>query len=490
MSFDDNHKRTGHDPADSNHAPDSHKPLAEAAHGHQTPTPRPTIHHKQQIEPISEPENSFIKEGKIFAHTVNVPFTSIPFLPAATSILKSLDKTTGWDLGFTYKASLSGLENAQSSKDLIYNIDYIGFGVMSSKFNVQAAPLAAKIEAGKEVFKGFGCSLSMLASPIGFVHERLGAKATVTDCNNDSKSISLAPEISYQKSSSFKPISTATYGYFFGNDATLRIPAEYIPTLERIKAASPSLDEWKTITDHISPSIPAIQIGRLFDRGIEIVENLVTSNNNPAHSHSVADHAKNTETHKTLPANSPAAQKTEPGIETKTSYTVQDHDSLALIAKKMNRAWSEIYALNKDKLNNNPDRIYPGQKLDIPQGISHPELLNDPTVQARIAENLKKHPIKGQSDTLHSQKMHQKPTYIVQANDTLEKIGNATGHSWQEIFALNANMLKNNPDKIHPGQALQIPPDHDHATLINQPAVQARIAENMARYQNQYSHER
>lgn len=215
MNLVEYHKRAGREAAESVHVPASQSRTVTATHQYQTPAPQPAIHYKHQVGPIPE-ENTepFIKPGKILAHTINAPFTTIPFIPAATPVLRKFDKATGQDLGFTYKASLSSQENAQGGKDLIYKIDYIGFGFMSNKFNLQVAPLAAKIEVGKEVYKGFGCNLSLLGSPIGFVHERLGVKATVTDCNNNSKSISVAEEISHQKSSSFKPISTATYGYF------------------------------------------------------------------------------------------------------------------------------------------------------------------------------------------------------------------------------------------------------------------------------------
>jgi hypothetical protein len=233
-------------------------------------TPLPPPYYKHQVGSIPEDNSeSFIKQGKTFAHTINAPFTSIRLIPAATPVLRRIDKATGQDLGFTYKGSLSNVDNAQGGKDLIYKVDYVGFGIMSSKFNMQVAPIAAKIEAGKEVYKGFGCNLSTLASPAVFVHERLGAKATVTDCNSTSESISLAAEASYQKSSSFKPISTATYGYFFGNDATLRIPAEYVPTLQRIKAASPNLDEWKIIGKRIGLSIPAIPLADAVDSSLQ-----------------------------------------------------------------------------------------------------------------------------------------------------------------------------------------------------------------------------
>jgi hypothetical protein len=124
-------------------------------HANQTPTLTAPSHYKHQVGPIQEPDaDSFIQKGKTFAHTVNAPFTTIPFVPAATTLLKKFDKTTSQDLGVTYKASISSLENAHGGQDLLYKLDYIGLGVMSSKFNVQVAPIAAKIEVGKEVYKG------------------------------------------------------------------------------------------------------------------------------------------------------------------------------------------------------------------------------------------------------------------------------------------------------------------------------------------------
>jgi nucleoid-associated protein YgaU len=47
-------------------------------------------------------------------------------------------------------------------------------------------------------------------------------------------------------------------------------------------------------------------------------------------------------------------------------------------------------------------------------------------------------------------------TYTVQSGDSLSKIGSNYGVSWQAIFEANRDKL-DDPDKIFPGQELQIP---------------------------------
>ena len=46
-------------------------------------------------------------------------------------------------------------------------------------------------------------------------------------------------------------------------------------------------------------------------------------------------------------------------------YTVKKGDNLSKIAKKFNTTWRAIYKKNKDIIGNNPNLIYPGQKLHI-----------------------------------------------------------------------------------------------------------------------------
>lgn len=46
-------------------------------------------------------------------------------------------------------------------------------------------------------------------------------------------------------------------------------------------------------------------------------------------------------------------------------YTVKKGDNLTKIAKKYNTTWQNIYNKNKNIIGNNPNLIYPGQKLYI-----------------------------------------------------------------------------------------------------------------------------
>lgn len=48
------------------------------------------------------------------------------------------------------------------------------------------------------------------------------------------------------------------------------------------------------------------------------------------------------------------------------TYTVQSGDSLSKIGSKYGVGWQKIYEANRDKLDD-PDKIYPGQELKIPQ---------------------------------------------------------------------------------------------------------------------------
>ena len=50
-----------------------------------------------------------------------------------------------------------------------------------------------------------------------------------------------------------------------------------------------------------------------------------------------------------------------------TTYTVQSGDTLSKIGSNYGVSWSAIFEANRDKLND-PDKIFPGQELTIPQG--------------------------------------------------------------------------------------------------------------------------
>ena len=341
--------------------------------------------------------NAFLGEGKSNGLTVNAPFTVIPGLPGLSKILARFDKATNQDLGFTFKGSTAIVPNKQGEQDLQLTLDYVGFGVMSSKFNVQFSPISIKVESGVPSSEPhWGCSASVLSSPIGLIHERAGVKGTFSDCNS-TRTFSAAPEVSYQSSKTFKPLSTATGGYFFGDKATLRIPADYVPMLERIKAASPNMEEWKIITDHIAPSIPAVQIGRAIDQGIEIADNAINSviSTNSTRNQKAIFDSKLGETDTTIKiAQESDIKQQEPNRkikspnEIRSTYPVQKNDTLEKIGKKTDHAWTEIYELNKNTLKNNPHKIYPGQQLLLPVPHNHTALINHPVVQARIQANI------------------------------------------------------------------------------------------------------
>jgi nucleoid-associated protein YgaU len=50
-----------------------------------------------------------------------------------------------------------------------------------------------------------------------------------------------------------------------------------------------------------------------------------------------------------------------------TTYTVQSGDSLSKIGSNYGVSWQAIFEANRDKLDD-PDKIFPGQELTIPQG--------------------------------------------------------------------------------------------------------------------------
>lgn len=51
---------------------------------------------------------------------------------------------------------------------------------------------------------------------------------------------------------------------------------------------------------------------------------------------------------------------------TTSTYTVQSGDNLSKIGTRYGISWQKIFDANRDKLDN-PDKIFPGQELTIPQ---------------------------------------------------------------------------------------------------------------------------
>ena len=62
-----------------------------------------------------------------------------------------------------------------------------------------------------------------------------------------------------------------------------------------------------------------------------------------------------------------------PAAPAATSYTVAKGDSLSKIAKKHlgdANAWRKIYEANRAVIGDDPDKIFPGQKLNLPGGAT------------------------------------------------------------------------------------------------------------------------
>ncbi|MEK7097643.1 MAG: LysM peptidoglycan-binding domain-containing protein, partial [Patescibacteria group bacterium] len=87
--------------------------------------------------------------------------------------------------------------------------------------------------------------------------------------------------------------------------------------------------------------------------------------------------AKKTDKTKQQQAKKPVSRKMERAVSVThipfgESYTVKKGDSLARIAKRFGMHWQVVYALNRDIVGKNPNRIFPNQKLKMPdKGVFH-----------------------------------------------------------------------------------------------------------------------
>jgi nucleoid-associated protein YgaU len=83
----------------------------------------------------------------------------------------------------------------------------------------------------------------------------------------------------------------------------------------------------------------------------------------------------------------PAARKPEidtpvtptsatPAAPAATEYEIKSGDSLSAIAKRFYgdaTQWRKIYDANRDVMGDDPDKIYPGQKITIPNAAGEPD---------------------------------------------------------------------------------------------------------------------
>lgn len=112
---------------------------------------------------------------------------------------------------------------------------------------------------------------------------------------------------------------------------------------------------------------------------------------------------------------------TNTSTETKaTSYTVKKGDTLSEIAAKYGTTYQTLASYNGIA---NPNKIYAGQVIKIPNG----------TVSASSST-----------------------TYVVKKGDTLSAIASKYGTIWQKIYQDNKSVIGSNPNKIYEGQKLII----------------------------------
>lgn len=210
----------------------------------------PTDAQKKHLLPLSD--NLGI--GSPAAVTVNLPFTSIPFMPAVNKVLQKVDRIAHLDLGFTLKGVADRVPNQDGGYDELYRLNYVGGGIMSSKFNIQFAPIALDL-VNKVDETGWGASSSIFARRR---NDLIGEKVSVSESNN-SVGVSFAAEANYAAPSS-RLISNLTGGRYFGADGpSIRVPGAYVGTLNRIIDALPTKEEMGVIYDQLGKVIPVEQ---------------------------------------------------------------------------------------------------------------------------------------------------------------------------------------------------------------------------------------
>lgn len=112
------------------------------------------------------------------------------------------------------------------------------------------------------------------------------------------------------------------------------------------------------------------------------------------------------------------------------NYTIQSGDNLWNIARDhlgSGTKWKELYNLNSDLIGDNPNLVFAGTELKLP----------DSAMNIAGPEN-----------------------YMVKSGDNLWNIARdhmGGGKNWHEIFNQNGDVIGSDPSLIHPGQQLSIP---------------------------------
>ena len=115
------------------------------------------------------------------------------------------------------------------------------------------------------------------------------------------------------------------------------------------------------------------------------------------------------------------------------TYTIRSGDTLSTIAAKYHTTVAKLASANHIS---NPNKIYAGQKLTIPDSYSTTPAPSAPPASSGTAA-----------------------TYTVKSGDTLSAIAQRVygkARHWQRIFEANRDTI-DNPDRIFPGQVIVLP---------------------------------
>lgn len=222
--------------------------------------------------PATPPHKSLLEHVGISnpaAVTVNLPFTAIPGLPALNSVLQNIDRVAHLDLGFTIKGVADRHPNPEGGHDVLYRMTYLGGGIMSSKFNIQAAPFNLTLEDRAEA-EGWGGSSSVFTKHRS---DLIGEKVSI-NFGHDDIGVSFAAEANYQKPSN-RVISNFTVGRYFGEHGpAVHIPAKYVGSINALVDALPTSEDLEHIMERVGRVIPTETAYQL---GAQAVEQAVTN---------------------------------------------------------------------------------------------------------------------------------------------------------------------------------------------------------------------
>ncbi|MGY2079551.1 LysM peptidoglycan-binding domain-containing protein [Modestobacter sp. SYSU DS0657] len=112
-------------------------------------------------------------------------------------------------------------------------------------------------------------------------------------------------------------------------------------------------------------------------------------------------------------------------------HTVAPGDTLSTLAAAHGTTWQTIYAENAGTVGADPNRLRVGQVLTIGGTGAAPAA---PAMASQSASG----------------------EYVVRAGDTLGRIAAAHGTTWQEVHALNREVIGGNPNTLRVGQRLAI----------------------------------